>query len=143
MPLYKSSTHSPITDQAACKSQASTSSPEHFLGLFTWSLKLLWISWIPKLSLWVVLKLQMKKKNTNKQQPQNTKHHIQSCYIIQQTKGCLLEALVVWYLQTAAVSPFASFPPHPDILVGHNYEKQSIVPGYLAEINSNWIFSMT
>lgn len=63
MPLYKSSTHSPVTDQAACKSQASTSSPEHFLGLFTWSLKLLWISWIPKLSLWVVLKLQMKKKN--------------------------------------------------------------------------------
>lgn len=59
----ESSPHNPVTEQAACKIQASTCYPDHLLGLFTSPLKVLWISWIPKLSLWVVLKLQRKKKN--------------------------------------------------------------------------------
>lgn len=61
----KPSPHNPVTEQAACRSQDSTCLPDHLLGLFTSSLKVLWISWLPKLALWVVLKLQRGKKKVN------------------------------------------------------------------------------
>jgi len=41
LPLWNSSPPNPITDQAACKSLASASSPKHLLSPSTWSLTLL------------------------------------------------------------------------------------------------------
>lgn len=41
-------------------------------------------------------------------------YYLQKLLYCPANKGCLLWALAVWYLQTAAVFPFASFCPHTD-----------------------------
>lgn len=103
----------PLLTRHHVKSHNSIGTSELLLGLYTKSLKLPWISCISSLSFWVVLVLQRKIK-PKIEKIANTTHHLQKLLYCPVNKGCLLWALAVWYLQTAAVFPFASFCPHPD-----------------------------